>query len=209
MPVPLLAALGNIGLAANGVQAMAGAAVNAGKAIGGLPWKIEAFGESLIAGKEAMRMYSGTINTAFAKLEVGSALIKSGQAKVTGGSTAGLVEGVLSLKQTLAPWQATFTNGFNKVSTVILGGVVSVLKAMESIPGIGENIKKMREEMEKAEDTPMHSIQFLNDIASGKLSGRVTDRIEVAGMVEKGRSGPADRGAKNWVSRVPGIGPPQ
>lgn len=202
MPLPLIAGLANIGLAINGIQSITGSIVGFGKAIGGLPWKIEQFGDGLLEGKEALRQYSGAINQAFAKLEVGSMMIKSGQARVTAGSTTGLVDGVLDLKRTLAPWQAILTNGFNKVSTVIVTHITAVLKAMEGLPGIGDNIRKMREEMEKAEDIPNHSVQFLNDIASGKLSGRVTDRIQVKGMPS------ADQGGKkNWISGHRGIGP--
>jgi len=187
MPLPLIAGLAEIGLAIGGIKSIAGSAIGVAKALGGLPWKLEQFGDGLLEGKEALRMYSGQINQAFAKLEVGGMLIKSGQARATAGSTAGLVDGVLDLKRTLAPWQAIFTNGFNKLATIVVGGLTSVLKAMEEIPGIGDNIRRMREEMEKSDEIPNHSVQFLNDIAAGRLSGRVTDRIQVGGMPAFGR----------------------
>jgi hypothetical protein len=188
MPLPLITGLAKYGLATEGLQAMGGALVGVVKTLGGLPWKLEAFGEGLIAGKDGLRRFSGEINAAFARLEVGTLISRSGQAKVTAGSTATLVDGVLDLKKTLAPWQAIFTNGFNKISTVFVNGLTSVLTAMESIPGIGEEVKRIREEMEREEGTPTQSLQFLNDIAAGRLSGRVTDRITAAGPAPKRKS---------------------
>lgn len=179
MPLPALGFLAQFGLASQGIQGLAQSAKNVAAAFVSLPNNVAAFGDGLVRGQEALRQFSGDIATAFGKMDVAERQLSYQQAAVTGEGTAALVNEVIELKRNLAPFQALITKGFNQVATVVVNGLNGVIKMLEYMPGIAGWVEEIKLEMEKTTADPGAAVTFLNDIAAGKFTGRVTDRGQV------------------------------
>lgn len=176
MPLPAIGILAQFGLASQGIQGLAQGAKNAAAAFVSLPNNVAAFGDSLVRGQESLREFSSTIAQGFGKLDVLERQLSYQQAAVTGDSTAALLQEVGDLKRNLAPFQALITKGFNQVATAVVNGLNGVIKMLEYMPEIAGWVEEIKLEMEKTTADPGAAVTFLNDIAAGKFSGRVTDR---------------------------------
>lgn len=189
MPVPLLAMLGSVGLAADGVKSLGGAALGTAKAFTGLPYKVEAFADSLMAGSEAMRAYSGTVDAAFSKLEMNQRRRDFAKANVLSPETAGMVRAVDSLKDSLLPLQV----GVTKMTTLMTIQVTSMLTKLtemaKGMPILAKLLEDIEKDLKENKGTPTAAVNFLNEIQAGRFTGGPARRREREAL---GDQNPAD-----------------
>lgn len=157
--------------------------INLGRAVTGLPSKIESMGASLIQVQNRLAIASGVIATALVQLDADRFRRDVRSGNKTGESLTFASRQQSRLEDATEPWKALITNIENRVIGSLAMVSASVMEKVNNagatiidginaaIPGVAMDIKNVFKDDPNEKNKDILS-DFVNDVARGKYSGR-------------------------------------
>lgn len=148
------------------LEKMTKAALGSVTALIGIPKAVQALGQAIAARNAELASFGGTISAATQRLEAERMGRQARLAAATGQSAADQMQSQSRLENALAPWKMAGRNIGNRLSEFGNNIMSNVAETFNNAPVVGELIKWLAGQEQKAENVPM--IDFLADIAEGK-----------------------------------------
>lgn len=144
----------------NPVTAAVAAIVGVGVAAVGVTKLFHSLSENITEGNRAMRRYSGTINTAFARLDLQKIKLDVRTAQGTGKTTRAATDAVMQMREALQPLQEDWQNIKNVLSVGMANTVTMVARIVDVAkkfdPVIGPLLRWLEDEQgEKGKTKPL------------------------------------------------------
>lgn len=143
------------------------------------PSKVAALGDTMIAGQAQHAAYNGNFQGALAALEVGRHRRNLAMAAGTSGSFGSLVQSQNRLENQTAPYERGVQTLNNVIQTFGNRLTATIVEGIDK--ATGSKFPKWMEQLNESmgpggQRTPM-SVQLLQDLSEGKLTGRRLPRI--------------------------------